>query len=155
MFKARCQLLSLKLVHSKKHSGFSQTHKIGNNANYCIRSFTMWKQKIPVTKCCPPMSNEPRPLISLWFQVQHFCKSGQTWHLLIKLRLQALYSHALLILTKSHKSKNQVAHEQKCKDLSSTCHISPERRVLDLESEARGSILTGDNILSLEFFVFL
>ena len=48
-----------------------------------------------------------------------------------------LYSHALLILTKSSKSKNQVVHEQKFKDLlSSICQISPERTVLDLESEA-------------------
>ena len=39
-------------------------------------------------------------------------------------------------LTKSSKSKNQVVHEQKFKDLlSSTCHISSEIRVLDLESE--------------------
>ena len=43
-------------------------------------------------------------------------------------------------------------HEQKFKDfLSSICHISPERSVLDLESEARCSILTAGNILSLEF----
>ena len=49
--------------------------------------------------------------------------------------LGSLYSHALLILTYT-KSKNQVVHEQKFKDpLSSTCQISPERRVLHLESE--------------------
>ena len=54
----------------------------------------------------------------------------------------------------SHRSKYQVVHEQKLKDLlSSTCSV--ERRVLDLESEAMrglGSIATGGNILSLEFF---
>ena len=47
-----------------------------------------------------------------------------------------------------------MVHEQKLKDLlSSTCSV--ERRVLDLESEAMrglGSIATGGNILSLEFF---
>ena len=47
-------------------------------------------------------------------------------------------------------------HEQKFKDLlSSTCQVSVERGVVDLESEAmRGpvSIPTGDDILSLEFF---
>ena len=47
-------------------------------------------------------------------------------------------------------------HEQKFKDLlSSTCQVSVERSVLDLESEAMrglGSIPTGGNILSLDFF---
>ena len=63
--------------------------------------------------------------------------------------------HALLILTKSSKSKNQVVHEQKFKDLlSGTCLTSSERIVLDLESEVlrgKGSIPTGGNILSLDF----
>ena len=49
-----------------------------------------------------------------------------------------------------------MVHEQKFKDLlSSTCQVSVERIVLDLESEAmRGldSIPTGGNILSLDFF---
>ena len=43
-----------------------------------------------------------------------------------------------------------MVHEQKSKDLlSSTCQVSPERIVLDLESEAMrgpGSIPTGGNI---------
>ena len=56
-------------------------------------------------------------------------------------------------------SKYQVVHEQKFKDLlSSTCQVSVERIVLDLESEAMrglGSIPTGGNILALEFFVFM
>ena len=47
-------------------------------------------------------------------------------------------------------------HEQKFKDLlSSTCQVSVERIVLDLESEVMrgpGSIPTGGNILSLDFF---
>ena len=42
--------------------------------------------------------------------------------------LGSLYSHALLILTKSSKSKNQVMHEQKFEDpSSSTCHFRSER----------------------------
>ena len=69
--------------------------------------------------------------------------------------LNSLYIHALLILTKSSKSINQVVHEQRFKDpLSSTCQVSSERRVIDLESEVKDSMLTGGNILSLEFFVF-
>ena len=49
-----------------------------------------------------------------------------------------------------------MVHEQKFKDfLSSTCQISVERIVLDLESEVMrgpGSIPTGGNILYLDFF---
>ena len=45
------------------------------------------------------------------------------------------YSHALLILTGSSKSKNQVVHEQKFKDLpSSKCPVSVERSMLDMET---------------------
>ena len=72
--------------------------------------------------------------------------------------LFSIYSHALLILLKSFKSKYQVVHAQKFKDLlSRTCQVNVERIVLDLESEGMrglGSILTGGNILSLEFFLF-
>ena len=49
-----------------------------------------------------------------------------------------------------------MVHEQKFKDLlSSTCQVSVERIVLDLESEVvrgLGSIPTRGNILSLDFF---
>ena len=63
--------------------------------------------------------------------------------LLSTLTLGSLYSHALLIPLKSSKSKNQVVHEQMFKDLlSSTCQVSVERIVLDLESEVvRGRVL--------------
>ena len=51
-----------------------------------------------------------------------------------------------------------MVHEQKFKDLlSSTCQVSVERRVLDLESGAMrglGSIPTGSSILSVDFFLF-
>ena len=61
--------------------------------------------------------------------------------------LGSLYSHALLIPLKSSKSKYQMVHEQKFKDLlSSKCPVGVERIVLDLESEAMrgpGSIPTG------------
>ena len=49
-----------------------------------------------------------------------------------------------------------MVHEQTFKDLlSSTCQVSVERIVLDLESEVMrglGSIPTWGNILSLDFF---
>ena len=62
--------------------------------------------------------------------------SELTGHLPVIKTFGSLYSHALLILTKSFKSKNQVVHEQKFKDpLSSTWQISPERRVMDFKSE--------------------
>ena len=52
----------------------------------------------------------------LWSQVQH----SPFWDNLAfsgKIEtLGSLYSHALLILTKSFKSKNQVIHEQKFED---------------------------------------
>ena len=38
--------------------------------------------------------------------------------------------------------------------LSSTCQVSSERRVSDMESEVPGSILTGGNILLLGFVCF-
>ena len=72
--------------------------------------------------------------------------------------LGSLYSHALLILTQSSKSsKNQVVQEQKFKDLSSTCQVSVERRVLDLESEVirgPGSFPTGGYIFHWIFVGF-
>ena len=52
--------------------------------------------------------------------------------------LGSLYCQALLILTKSSKSKNQAAPQQKFKELlRSTCQNSSERIVLDLELELR------------------
>ena len=72
--------------------------------------------------------------------------------------LDFLHSHALLILTKSSKSKNQVVHEQKFKNLlSSTYLTNSEKIVFDLESEVMrglGFIPTGGNILSMDFFLF-
>ena len=93
--------------------------------------------------------------LDLWFQIQHaplytnfaFACKTET--------LSSLYSHALLILTKSSKSKHQVVHEQKFKDLlSSTCQVSVERSMLDLESEVQWFNTHWGNILLLEFFVF-
>ena len=73
--------------------------------------------------------------MSLWFQVQHYLFYT---HLTCACKIEilgSLYSHALLILTKS-KFTNQVLYKQKFKDLlSSTCQVSVERLVLDLESE--------------------
>ena len=67
--------------------------------------------------------------------------------------LSSLYSHALLILIKSSKSKHQVVHEQKFKDLlSSTCQASVERSML--ESEVQWFNTHWGNILLLEIFVF-
>ena len=75
--------------------------------------------------------------MNLWFQVQHY-PFWANWTFACKTEtLGSLYSHALLIPTKSFKSKNQVMHEQKFKDLlSSTWPLSSSQwRVLDLESE--------------------
>ena len=70
-------------------------------------------------KMLPPVGIEPEPLIAS------------------DSKLGSLYSHALLIPLKSSKSKYQVVHEQKFEDLlGSTCQVSVERMVLDLELEA-------------------
>ena len=126
-------------------------HENDNNANIGI---TLWKQKNPV-KNVTPSGNRAWASHNLWFQVQHspfwtkltFASKTET--------LGSFYSHAVLILTESFKSKNQVVHEQKFKDLlSSTCQVSPERIVLDLESEVmRGpsSIPTRGNIFQRMF----
>ena len=90
-------------------------HKNGINANIGIRGFTMWKQKQLSDKMLPPVSIEPRPLMNLWIQVQH----SPFWTNLT-----------------FAKSKNQVVQEQKFKDLlGSTSQVSPERIMLNLESE--------------------
>ena len=67
----------------------------------------------------------------------------------------SLYSHALLILTKLSKSKHQVVHEQKFKDLhSSTCQVSIDRSMLDLGWEVQWFNTHWGNILLLDFFCF-
>ena len=96
-----------------------------------------------------PSGNSTWASHNLWFQVQQspfwtkltFAYKAET--------LGSLYSNALLILAELSKSKNQVVHEQK--DLpSSTCQVSSERIVLDLESEViRGSIQIGGNIFTI------
>ena len=49
----------------------------------------------------PKMGIEPRPLINVWFQVQHYPYSTN-WTFACKIEiLVSLYSHALLIIAKS------------------------------------------------------
>ena len=74
--------------------------------------------------------------LDLWFQVQHATLYTNLTFACKTETLGSLYSHALLILTKSSKSKHQVVYEQKFKDLlSSTCQVSVERSMLDLGSD--------------------
>ena len=80
------------------------------------------------------VSTEP---LDLWFQVQHVPLYTNLAFACKIETLSSLYYHALMILTKSSKSKHQVVNEQNFKDLlSSTCQVSVERSMLDLESEA-------------------
>ena len=52
----------------------------------------------------------------------------------------------------SSKSKHRVVHEQKFKDLlSSTCQVSVERSMLDLESEVQWFKLTGVTFCNWNF----
>ena len=88
--------------------------------------------------------------LDLWFIVQHAPLYTNLAFACKTETLSSLYRHALLILTRSSKSKHQVVLEQKFKDLlSSTCQVSVERSMLDLGSEVHWG-----NILLLEFFVF-
>ena len=65
---------------------------------------------------------------NLWFQVEHYPCWGNLAFACKTETLGSLYSHVLLILMKSFKSKNQVVHELKFKDqLSSTCQVRSER----------------------------
>ena len=92
-----------------------------------LSSETFWEHDILVTKCYSQWILNPGPLINLWFQVQH----SPLWT-----NLTSWHSHCLLIPTNSLKSKNQVVHGQKFKDLlSSTYLTSSEGRALDLDSE--------------------
>ena len=124
-------------------------HKNGNNANVGIRGFISWKQKNQLQNA-GLVSIEP---LDLWFQVQH-APFYTTLVLASKTEtFSSLYSHALLILTKSSKSKHQVVHEQKFKGLlSSSCQVSVERSMLDLESEVQWFNTHWGNILLLEIF---
>ena len=127
------------------------------NAKIGIFIFIVWKIKIQWQNVTHS-GNRTQVSHSLWFQVQHSTSYTNLTFACKTETLVSIYSHALLISLKSSKSKYQVVHEQKFKDLqSSTCQVSVQRIVLDLESEAMrglGSIPTGGNILSLEFFVF-
>ena len=126
-------------------------HKNGNNANIGIRGFISWKQKNSVTL----VSIEP---LDLWFQVQHAPLYTNLVFACKTETLSSLYTHALLILTESSKSKNQVVHEQKFTHfkhlLSSICQVSVGRSMLNLESEVQWFNTHWGNILLLQFFVF-
>ena len=126
-------------------------HKNGNNANIGIRGFISCKQKKSVINATPVSIGS----LDLWFIVQYAPLYTNLAFACKTETLSSLYSHALLILTKSSKSKHQVVHEQKFKDLlSSTCQFSVERSMLDLESEVQCFNTHWGNILLLEFFVF-
>ena len=74
----------------------------------------------------PPSGNRTQASHNLWFQVQHYPFYTNLTFACKTETLGSLYSHVLLILFKSSKSKFQVVHEQKFKDLlssTSTEHI--------------------------------
>ena len=91
---------------------FFEVHKNDNNANIGSRGFTKWKQKNPV-KNVTSSGNRTLASHNLWFQVQHYPFWTKLTFACKTETLGSLYSHALLILTESSKSKRQVVHEQK------------------------------------------
>ena len=113
-------------------------HKLYENANiwhfrlYCVKTKKIQWQNVT------PSGNRTQASHSLWFQVQHYPFYTNLTFACKTETLGSLYGHALLIPLNPYKSKCQVVHEQKFNDLlSSTCQVSVERIVLDLESEAR------------------
>ena len=86
-------------------------------------------KKNHVTKCYPPPSgNRTWASHNLWFQVQHYPFYTNLTFACRTETLGSLYTDALLIPLKSSKSKYQVVHKQKFKDLlSSTGQVSVER----------------------------
>ena len=87
-------------------------------------------------------------------QVQHYPFYANLTFACKTETLGSWYSNALLILIQLSKSKYQVVHEQKFKDLlSRTCQVRVERIVLKLESEAirgLGSLLWGFRPLAVK-----
>ena len=83
-----------------------------------------------------PVRIEPRPLTASDSKSDTLLPSCTNSTFACKTEtLVSLYSHALLIPLKSSKSKYQVVHEQKFKDLlSSTFQVGVERRVSGLKS---------------------
>ena len=91
----------------------NRTHWSEIYITFCSASiriaYTRWIIPSLLTRC--PSKESPN-----WANQAFACKSET---------FRTLYSHALLILIKSSKSKNQVAHEQKFKDsLSRSCQFS-------------------------------
>ena len=100
----------------------------------------------------PPVGIEPR---ALRFQVQH-APSWATEAIACKAKtLSSLYSHALLILTESSKSKNEVVHEQKFKDLpSSKCPVRVAGACWTWNLRARALFPLGVTFYHWIFFYF-
>ena len=115
-------------------------HKNGNNANIGIRGFISWKQKSQLQNATL-VSIEP---LDLWFQVQHTPLYTNLAFACKTETLSSLYSHALLSVTKSSKSKHQVVHEQKFKGLLSSRNWTIQSFFQVFFSfSCSGSILTG------------
>ena len=107
-------------------------HKNGNNANIGVEALLCENKKS--SEKCYYNGNRTQTSYNLLFQVQHSPFWTKLTFACKTETLVSLYNHVLLILTESSESKNQVVHEQKFKDLlSSSCQVSPERRVLESE----------------------
>ena len=81
----------------------------------------IWQQQ----KMLPPVGLDLIKEIITGLRVQCLTNSAKLAFTCKFETFRPLYNHASLILTKSSKSKNQVVHEQKFKDLlKSTCQLS-------------------------------
>ena len=120
---------------------------------YCYQRLYDVKQKNPTTKCYLQWALIP----GTYDFKSDSLLSELTWHLLVSLGLYDPYIVMLYWFWVIHLSPKVkwCMNRRHFKDhLRSICQVTSERRLSDLETEVPCSILTGGNILLLEFFVF-
>ena len=122
------------------------------------RTYQYWHFRLYCTKTkksddkmVPTMGIEHRPLIT-FDSKSNTLLSGLPWHLLVRLRLWASYIVMLYWFPLDHQSLKIKWCMNRSLRISLLAHVPIAQ--LDLESEVMGSIPTGGNILSLEFFCF-
>ena len=94
----------------------------------------------------PPVGIEPRPLMASDSK-SNTILSGLAWHVLFRRSLNFCWTYMIQL--------ESIEHDYISLSLTSKCKVSPERRVLDLESEIMrgpGSIPLGVSFFTGFFF---
>ena len=131
---------------------FHKLDEIGNNANIGIRSFTTWKQKNSVTQCYLQWGLKPGPLIS-----SPTLLSGLTLHLLLRRSLNFFSSTTWFwdLNDSLRINRTWLYKEPTVPVLQANAKLVQKEECWTWNQRSRGSILTGGNILLLDFFVFM